>query len=69
MFFYILTTKMKQSLSILKTESVTKRLNGDKFLIDALYRIYPKQIRNYMQDIEESMQNEIFFKLRQILIV
>jgi HPt (histidine-containing phosphotransfer) domain-containing protein len=54
---------MKQSLSIINTESVTKRLNGDTFLIDALYRIYPKQIRTYMQDIEESLQNENFCQI------
>ncbi|ETR70503.1 MAG: hypothetical protein OMM_08768 [Candidatus Magnetoglobus multicellularis str. Araruama] len=53
----------KQSLSIINTESVTKRLNGDTFLIDALYRIYPKQIRYYMQDIEESLQNENFCQI------
>jgi len=46
---------MKQNRLILNTESVKKRLNGDSFLFEALYRIYTKQIKIYMQDIENSL--------------
>ncbi|MBF0450721.1 MAG: Hpt domain-containing protein [Candidatus Magnetomorum sp.] len=54
---------MKQTRSILNTELVMNRLNGDQFLFKALYRIYPKQIKSYMQDIEKSMANEDFLQL------
>jgi HPt (histidine-containing phosphotransfer) domain-containing protein len=57
---------MKQNPSILNTEIVLNRLNGDQFLFDALYRIYLKQIRNYMQEFEKSLRKGDFQQIAAI---
>jgi len=48
---------MKKSQSIINTQSVMKRMDGNQYFFKALYKIYPKQIKNYMQDIQKALSN------------
>jgi len=54
---------MKQKRSILNTECVLKRLNGDLILFKALYPIYIKQIKIYFKDITKSMEHGDYKKI------
>ncbi|KPA08970.1 Hpt protein [Candidatus Magnetomorum sp. HK-1] len=51
----LMPDELQQNKLILNIKSVMIRLDGNQFLLKELYRIYLKQIKIYMQDIEKSL--------------